>query len=80
MSARAREGACLAALVRMAIPLCQEAEQQCLRTGPGRPPDFPDWLVVTLIMVAVLAKKKSKSAQPGAVPKPKARACLDPRR
>ena len=63
MLARAKEGACLAALVKLAIPLCQEAERQCPRTGPGRPPDFPDWQMATLIMIAVLAQKKSKSAQ-----------------
>lgn len=53
----------MAALVRMAIPLCQEAERQCPRTGPGRPPEFPDWQMAALIMIAVLAQKKSKSAQ-----------------
>ena len=63
MHARAREGTCLAALVRMAIPLCRAAERQCPRTGPGRPPDFADWVIAVLIMTAVLKKKKSKSAQ-----------------
>jgi hypothetical protein len=63
MRARAKEGACLDTLVRMAKPLCQAAEHQCPRTGPGRPPTFPDWAMAMLIMVAVLKKKKSKSAQ-----------------
>jgi len=63
MPARAREGACLETLVRMAKPLCQAAERQCPRTGPGRPPEFPDWVMAILIMIAVLEKKKSKSAQ-----------------
>jgi hypothetical protein len=63
MRARAKEGTCLATLVRMAIPLCQAAECQCPRTGPGRPPDFPDWVMAVLIMTAILKKKKSKSAQ-----------------
>jgi len=63
MPARAKEGACLEALVRMALPLFQSAERQCPRAGPGRPPEFPDWMLATLIMVAVLAKRKSKSAQ-----------------
>jgi hypothetical protein len=63
MRARTTEGTCLATLVRMAIPLCRAAECQCPRTGPGRPPDFADWVMAVLIMTAVLKKKKSKSAQ-----------------
>lgn len=63
MRARAMEGTCLATLVRMAIPLCRAAERQCPRTGPGRPPDFADWVMAVLIMTAVVKKKKSKSAQ-----------------
>jgi hypothetical protein len=63
MRARAKEGACLEALVRMAMPLCRAAEHQCPRTGPGRPPEIPDWAMATLIMVAVLAKRKTKSSQ-----------------
>lgn len=63
MRARAMEGACLEALVRMAIPLCREAERQCPRAGPGRPPEFPYWVMAVLIVTAVLKKKKSKSAQ-----------------
>lgn len=63
MQARAREGTCLEALVRMAMPLCQAAERQCPRAGPGRPPKFSDWVMAVLIMVAVLKKRKSKSAQ-----------------
>jgi hypothetical protein len=63
MAARAMEGTCLATLVRMAIPLCQAAERACPRTGPGRPPEIPDWAMTVLIMVAVLRKKKSKSDQ-----------------
>jgi len=47
MIARAREGACLEALVSMAIPLCQAAEHLCPRTGPGHPPEFPDWWMAT---------------------------------
>src|SRR5262249_4057750 len=40
MGQRAKAGACLATLVYMAIPLCQQAERRCPRTGPGKPPDF----------------------------------------
>jgi len=63
MRVRAMEGTCLAKLVRMAIPICQAAEKQCPRDGPGRPPDYPDWQIAVLIMTAFLKKKKSKSAQ-----------------
>ena len=63
MGRRAKAGTCLAPLVRMAVPLCQRAERECPRTGPGRKPDIPDWVLAVLIMVAVLKRKKSKSAQ-----------------
>ena len=63
MGKRATVGTCLASLVKMAVPLCQQAERECPRTGPGRKPDIPDWELAVLIMVAVLKRKKSKSAQ-----------------
>ena len=63
MGKRATVGTCLASLVKMAVPLCQRAERECPRTGPGRKPDIPDWVMAVLIMVAVLKRKKSKSAQ-----------------
>lgn len=63
MGQRAKVGTCLASLVKMAVPLCQRAERECPRTGPGRKPDIPDWVLAVLIMVAVLKRKKSKSAQ-----------------
>jgi Transposase DDE domain len=63
MGKRAKAGACLEALVEMAIPLLQEAERQCPRTGPGAKPEIPDWLIGVLIMVAVLKRKKTKAAQ-----------------
>jgi len=63
MGQRATAGTCLASLVKMAVPLCQRAERECPRTGPGRKPDIPDWVLAVLIMVAVLKRKKSKSAQ-----------------
>jgi hypothetical protein len=47
----------------MAVPLFRQAERQCPRTGPGRKPQIPDWLIAVLIMIAVLKRKKSKSAQ-----------------
>jgi hypothetical protein len=63
MSAGAMEGACLADLIRRAIPLCQAAERECPRQGPGRKPEIPDWVLAVLIVVAVLKHRKSKSAQ-----------------
>ena len=63
MPARARDGTCLAKLVRMAIPLFRAAQSQCPRMGPGRPPNFDDWKIAILIMVAILKNRKSKSAQ-----------------
>lgn len=63
MPARATDGTCLAKLVRMAIPLFRAAQSQCPRMGPGRPPDFDDWKMAILIMVAILKNRKSKSAQ-----------------
>ena len=63
MGKRAKAGACLEALVEMAVPLLQAAECQCPRTGPGAPPTIPDWLIGVLIMVAMLKRKKTKAAQ-----------------
>jgi DDE family transposase len=63
MGKRATVGTALASLVKMAVPLCQRAERECPRTGPGRKPDIADWLLAVLIMIAVLERKKSKSAQ-----------------
>ncbi len=63
MGKRAKAGTCLASLVKMAVPLCQQAERECPRTGPGRKPEIPDWVLAVLIMVTMLKRKKSKSAQ-----------------
>ena len=63
MAARAKEGTCLAAWFAMAVPVCRAAERQCPRSGPGRPPIYPDWQMAMLIMIAVLARRKAKSAQ-----------------
>ena len=63
MIARAMDGTCLAKLVRMAIPICQQASRACPRSGPGRRPEIPDWALMVLIMVAVLKGRKSKSSQ-----------------
>lgn len=63
MGKRATVGTCLASLVKMAVPLCQQAERECPRTGPGRKPEIADWVLAVLIMVAVMKRKKSESAQ-----------------
>ena len=63
MQIRAMEGTCLAEAVALAIPICQQAERACPRCGPGRKPEFPDWQMAMLIMVAIANHKKSKSAQ-----------------
>jgi len=63
MFARARDGTGLTTLVKMAIPICRAAQRQCPRTGPGRPPQFDDWQIAVLIVVAILKGRKSKSAQ-----------------
>jgi hypothetical protein len=53
----------LPALARLAVPVCQQAEQFCPRTGPGCPPTIPDWALAALIFLAVLCRKKTKAAQ-----------------
>lgn len=58
-----KEGTCWAMLVRMAMPVCQQAEQVCPRRGRGRRPEILDWMMLVLIMVAVLKGRKSKSSQ-----------------
>jgi len=63
MGKRALARLSLQALVEMAAPLLKRAERESPRRGPGRPPVIPDWVLGTLIMVAVLKLKKSKSAQ-----------------
>lgn len=63
MGKRAQAGSCLQALVKMAVPLLREAERRYPRTGPGAKPEIPDWFIGVLIMVAVMNRKKSKSAQ-----------------
>jgi len=63
MPARATDGTCLAKLVKLAIPFCRAAQSQGPRAGPGRPPEFDNWKIAVLIMVATLKRRKSKSAQ-----------------
>jgi hypothetical protein len=63
MCARATEGTCVAQLVKMSIPICRKAQHQCPRTGPGPKPEYQDWHIAMLILIAVLNRRKSKSAQ-----------------
>jgi hypothetical protein len=49
-------------MLAMAIPLLQEAQRHCPRTGPGQKPLYDDWKVAAMILCGVLKKKKSKSA------------------
>lgn len=50
-------------LVRIVIPLCQQAAHACPRTGPGRPPEIPDWVLLVLVTIALLKHRHNKSAQ-----------------
>jgi len=63
MPAHTLSGTCLEQLVRIATPLLRAAQRQCPREGPGRLPDYEDWQVALLIVIAVLNRRKSKSAQ-----------------
>lgn len=63
MSRPTPSSATLQDLVALAVPLCQQAERSAPRTGPGRPPLIPDWLLAVFIFIAVLKRKKTKSAQ-----------------
>lgn len=63
MRACAPNGACLADLVKLAVPISRAAAKVCPRKGPGRPPQFEDWQIGILILIAVLNRRKSKSAQ-----------------
>ena len=63
MFQRATEGALLVRLVKLAIPRCQAAERECPRTGPGRKPEIPDWVLAVMIVTGILQRKKTKIAQ-----------------
>src|SRR6266581_536679 len=63
MGQRAKDGALVSKLMALAVPMLQEAERRSPRSGPGAKPEIPDWLMAGLIMIGILHKKKSKSAQ-----------------
>lgn len=63
MSARALAGSCLERLVGMACPLLQAAQEQCPTCRPGRPANYQHWQIAALILIAVLRRRNTKSAQ-----------------
>jgi hypothetical protein len=63
MYRRATDGTPLEELVSRSVAVCQEAEKQWPREGPGRKPTYPDWVLAVMIMVGVMLKKKTKAAQ-----------------
>lgn len=58
-----KSGECLKTLVTLALPLFKQAEKENPRTGRGAKPKVAEWFMGVLIMIAVLKKKKAKSAQ-----------------
>jgi hypothetical protein len=63
MDRLAKDGRCLSDLVPLAIAVCREAAGQVQHTGPGRPPEYQEWQLAVLIVVAVAHGRKSKSSQ-----------------
>jgi hypothetical protein len=62
MFRRAKDGAGLDALALLVMETCRSTAESHPRTGPGRPPVVPDWVLATMIVVGTLLKKKTKSA------------------
>ena len=58
-----RDSKCLHSLIKLMIPICQRVEEEHPRTGPGRPPEILDWVMMVLIAVAILKHRRNKSAQ-----------------
>jgi hypothetical protein len=63
MPESAMEGTILAKLVRLSIPQLKGAAGRMPALGRGAPPTYASWQLAALIMVAVAARRKSKSAQ-----------------
>jgi hypothetical protein len=59
----AKDGASLDQCVAIVSSACKQAEQECPRTGPGRKPDVPDWIVAMMVVVGVMHLKKTRAAQ-----------------
>ncbi len=43
--------------MQLAIPVCQAAQRQCPRTGPGRPPKYDDWKLAVIIKLENLVQQ-----------------------
>jgi hypothetical protein len=63
MVRRAKDGTPLEELISRCISVCQQAEKQTPRTGPGRKLTIPNWVLAVMIMVGVMLRKKTKAAQ-----------------
>jgi hypothetical protein len=63
MSRRARDGALQTEIIETCKRFAQAAERSLPRTGPGRRPEIPDWVLAVMIMTAVSARQKSKWSQ-----------------
>ncbi len=57
MARCAMDGTHLARLMQLAIPVCQAAQRQCPRTGPGRPPKYDDWKLAVIIKLENLVQQ-----------------------
>lgn len=56
-------GTPLSQLIRLAIPLCREAQRRLPRPGPGRPDTFADWAIAVLVLIVVVKRRTTKDAQ-----------------
>lgn len=50
-------------VVCLSSRMARQAEKRCPRRGPGRKPEIPDWVIATLVVVALMYHKQTKSAQ-----------------
>ena len=47
-------------LIRLAVPVCRGAEPLLPPRGPGRPVEFPEWVVAVMILVAVAKRLRDQ--------------------
>jgi hypothetical protein len=50
-------------LVNLAVPVCRRAEPLLPPRRPGRPVEFPEWVVAVMILIATAKRLTTKSAQ-----------------
>lgn len=62
MDRPAKDGRHLARLIRSAIALCHAAQARVAKKGSGRPVVYQQWQIDVLIVVAILCRRKTKSA------------------